>query len=119
MQTTRSNRRMARAGGPGRIEDDAPLAPAVAAAFRAVFEHARAFIGALRVDDIEAVRDAARAYAGAAEAAGVSHTRVADALEFLVREHGGGRWSLDQVCGTYGADGTGTVASREEVQDAA
>ena len=119
MQTTRSNRRTASAGGPGRIEDDAPLAPAVAAAFRAVFEHARAFIGALRVGDTEAVHNAARAYAGVAEAAGVSRARVADALEFLVREHGGGRWSLEQVRGTRGADGTGAVASREEVRDAA
>jgi hypothetical protein len=88
-----------RAGAQPDRDDDASLPPAQAAAFHGLFERARALIDVLRARprDPMGARVAALEYVRAADAAGVSRVRTDDALDFLVAEHGEGRWTAAEL----------------------
>jgi hypothetical protein len=84
-------------GSRAERDDDAALAPADAAAFHALFDAARELIELLASDAAEhtTLRAAVDAYVAAAAAAGVSATRIEDALAFLEKEHGADQRGLD------------------------
>jgi hypothetical protein len=99
---SQQNTRSTRLRVPSRSgdDDDQPLAPHVAAAFRTVFDRARVLISTLAEPREPAVvRHAARSYVEAASTAGVSSARIDDALSFLLEEHSRGQWTAARLRG--------------------